>query len=381
MKNWLIPFNKPYLAGNEIAYIKETFAAEHTSGVGEYTAACEKFLTTALETKKVLLTTSCTSALEMSSLLINLQPGDEVILPSFTFVTTATAFHLRGAKLRFCDIRPDTLNIDETKIAAMINDKTKLIVPVHYGGVACEMDTIMSIAAEHKLLVVEDSAQAIGAKYKNTPLGTIGDLGAFSFHETKNIISGEGGAISINNSSYIDRAEILREKGTNRKAYLSGQVDKYTWVDEGSSYAPSDLMAAFLLAQLEKMSDIFTMRENIYKEYHANLESLENQGLLQRPVIPQSCTPNYHNYFILLNSTEERKALMDYLSEKSIMSVFHYIPLHNSPMGLKLTSNCQDRLPITEDLAARILRLPFYNLLALSDIQTITTHIQEFFRL
>ena len=379
MSNWKIPFNKPYLAGNEIAYIKKTFEREHTASTGEFTAACERFLAAELNSKKILLTTSCTSALEMSSLLVHLKPDDEVILPSFTFVTTATAFHLRGAKLRFCDIRPDTLNIDETKIEPLVNSRTKLIVPVHYGGVACEMDTIMSIASKNNLLVVEDAAQAIGAKYKDSALGTIGDLGAFSFHETKNIISGEGGALSVNKPSYRDRADILREKGTNRKAFLEGHVDKYTWVDQGSSYAPSELVAAFLLAQLEKTDEIFEMRKQVYIQYHNELEHLEKKGILRRPIIPKDCAGNYHNYFILLNSMGERQALMDYLSARSIMSVFHYIPLHTSPMGLSM-GNREGSLPVTEDLAGRILRLPFYNTLAESDIGEITGRIREYFK-
>lgn len=378
MSNWEIPFNKPYRTGNESVNIQKTFDAEHTSGVGQFTNDCEKFLESATKSKKILLTTSCTSALEMSSLLINLQPGDEVILPSFTFVTTATAFQLRGATLRFCDIRPDTLNIDETKISELINEKTKLIVPVHYGGVACEMDTIMSIAAKNKLFVVEDAAHAIGAKYKKSSLGTIGDLGAFSFHETKNIICGEGGAISVNNRKLLTRADLVREKGTNRTAFLKGAVEKYTWVDTGSSYAPSEVTAAFLSAQLDQFTDIFNMRQNVYQQYHQQLAELETKGLLRRPIIPAECTSNYHNYFILLNSTEVRFELIEYLRQKSIMAVTHYVPLHSSPMGLAI-GNCKNSLPITENLSSRLLRLPFYNTLSNKNIDKVTTEIHNFF--
>lgn len=357
-----IPFNKPFIIGDEITYITQAVEKGCLAGDGYFTDKCHKWMEAQFNCQQVMLTHSCTAALEMAAILADIQPGDEVILPSYTFVSTANAFILRGAVPVWCDIRSDTLNIDESKIEELISKKTKAIVPVHYAGVGCAMDEIMIIAERHGLLVIEDAAQGVNAQYKNKYLGTIGHLGAYSFHETKNYISGEGGALLINDSRFIERAEIIRQKGTNRNQFFRGEVDKYTWVDIGSSFLPSELVAAFLFAQLEEADKINEKRLSIWKRYQEALQPLVENGLLSTPYIPAECQHNAHMFYIVLNSPAERDTVMKYLSENGIKAVFHYIPLHNSPMGMKLTDNvCV--LPVTESISPRILRLPcFYEL-------------------
>ena len=354
-----IPFNKPYLTCKELEYIQESIKSGNIIGNAEYTRKCEGLLEKTFNAKKVLLTNSCTDALEMASLLIDLEHDDEVIVPSYTFVSTVNAFILRGAKPVFVDIREDTLNIDEAKIEEKITDKTRAIFPVHYAGVACEMDTIMDIAERYNLFVVEDAAQGVNAKYNERYLGTIGDLGAYSFHGTKNYTCGEGGAIVINKDDFIERAEIIREKGTNRSKFLRGEIDKYTWVDIGSSYLLSDILAAFMYAQLENLEEIKKKRKEIFDFYYENLKELEEAGKLRLPIIPSNCETNYHMFYILLPSEENRDSLMEKLRNAGIQAVFHYIPLHTSPMGAKFGYREGD-LPITESISGRLLRLPFY---------------------
>ncbi|MDH3942358.1 MAG: dTDP-4-amino-4,6-dideoxygalactose transaminase [Xanthomonadales bacterium] len=354
-----IPFNKPYMTGKELGYISEAHAKGQLSGDGEFTRRCSAWLEQRTGCDKALLTHSCTAALEMSAILSNLGPGDEVIMPSYTFVSTANAFVLRGAVPVFVDIRSDTLNLDETKIEQAITDRTRAIVPMHYAGVACEMDAIMEIARRHGLTVIEDAAQGIMSAYKGRPLGSIGHMGTLSFHETKNIISGEGGAILLNGEQQARRAEIIREKGTNRKAFFRGEVDKYSWVDIGSSFLPSDMIAAYLWAQMEEAEAITRRRLVMWDTYHRELEALEAQGLLRRPVIPEACRHNAHMYYILLPSAEKRSLLMDYLRSKGINTVFHYVPLHSSEMG-SMHGRPAGSLDQTTDLAARLLRLPLW---------------------
>jgi dTDP-4-amino-4,6-dideoxygalactose transaminase len=347
------------MTGKELSYIAEAHFHGHLSGDGLFTQRCHQWMEEKTGCDKALLTHSCTAALEMAAILTELQPGDEVIMPSYTFVSTANAFVLRGAVPVFVDIRPDTLNLDESKIEQAITDKTRAIVAVHYAGVACEMDTIMEIAKRHKLLVIEDAAQGILSSYKGRPLGAIGHIGTLSFHETKNIISGEGGAVLLNDSLRSKRAEIIREKGTNRKAFFRGEVDKYSWVDIGSSYLPSDLIAAFLWAQMEEAEDITRRRIGMWKTYNCELQTLEEQGLLRRPVIPQDCVHNAHMYYILLPSVEKRTALINHLKSKGIHAVFHYTPLHDSVMGRK-HGRPSGELEHTSDLSGRLLRLPLW---------------------
>lgn len=354
-----IPFNKPYVTGKELKYIRKSIKSGNIIGNAKYTYKCESLLESMFNAKKALLTSSCTHALEMASLLIDLRPDDEVIVPSYTFSSTVNAFILRGAKPIFVDIREDTLNIDETKIEEKITDKTRAIFPMHYAGVACEMDPIMDIAKQHDLLVVEDAAQGVNAKYDGRYLGTIGDLGTYSFHGTKNYTCGEGGAIVINSDEYIERAEIIREKGTNRIKFLRGEIDKYTWVDIGSSYLLSDILAAFLYAQLENLEEIRKKRKEIFDLYYEGLKELEEAGKLRLPVIPSNCETNYHLFYILLPSEKKRNSLMKKLRNSGIQAVFHYIPLHSSPMGAGFGYRKGD-LPITESMSDRLLRLPFY---------------------
>jgi dTDP-4-amino-4,6-dideoxygalactose transaminase len=354
-----IPFNKPYMTGKELFYIAEAHFNNMLAGDGPFTKKCHAWLELKLGAKKALLTHSCTAALEMAAILADIQPGDEVIMPSYTFVSTANAFVLRGGIPVFVDIRPDTLNIDETLIEAAITSRTKAIVPVHYAGVACEMDTIMDIALRHNLLVIEDAAQGIMSTYKGRALGSIGHMGCYSFHETKNVISGEGGALLINDERFEARAEIIREKGTNRSQFFRGQVDKYTWVDVGSSYLPGEVIAAFLWAQLEDAQAITNKRLDVWQKYHEGLEKLELQGLLRRPIISDDCSHNAHMYYVLLNSLAERTHVIENLRSREIYPVFHYVPLHNSPAGLKY-SRSHGSLKHTEDLANRILRLPMW---------------------
>lgn len=373
----MIPFNKPYLTNKEIEYIQAAISKGRISGDGYYTKKCSEFIANTFGTKKALFTTSCSSALDIASLLLDLKEGDEVIMPSYTFVSTANAVILRGAKPIFADIQEDTLNVDPKDIERKITDKTKAIFPVHYAGVSCDMDGIMSIAKEYDLKVVEDAAQGVNAKYKDKYLGTIGDIGCYSFHETKNYICGEGGAILINkDEELVKRAEIIREKGTNRSQFFREEVDKYTWVDIGSSYLPSDILAAILWAQFERLDEINDMREKIHKSYYNRLYDLENQGKLRLPLIPKDCESNYHIFYILLNTEEKRNHIMDKLRENGISAVFHYIPLHTSPMGLKLGYKKGD-LPKTENLSGRLLRLPIYAELKDKEINYIIEKIHD----
>ncbi len=347
------------MAGKELWYITEAHASGHLSGDGQFTRKCHGWLEQKTGADKALLTHSCTAALEMAAILAEVGPGDEVIMPSYTFVSTANAFVLRGATPVFVDIRGDTLNLDESKIEAAITDRTRAIVPVHYGGVGCEMDTILDIARRHDLLVIEDAAQGLLSTYKGRPLGSIGDIGTISFHETKNIISGEGGALLLNSPAYSSRADTIREKGTNRKAFFRGEVDKYSWVDIGSSFLPSDLIAAYLWAQMEDAESITARRLYLWKTYHEALERLEQGGLLKRPVIPESCEHNAHMYYILLPSLERRTHLIQHLKSKGIHAVFHYVPLHDSEMGRRVCRSAAD-LSRTTELSERLLRLPFW---------------------
>jgi dTDP-4-amino-4,6-dideoxygalactose transaminase len=355
----MIPFNRPYMTGQEHKYIDQAHANRKLAGDGIFTKNCHEWLEKNTSAKKALLTHSCTAALEMAAILADIQPGDEVIMPSYTFVSTANAFVLRGGVPVFVDIRPDTLNIDENLIEAAITPKTKAIVPVHYAGVGSEMDVIMGIANRHNLLVIEDAAQGVMSTYKGNALGAIGHLGTFSFHETKNVISGEGGALIINDERFIKRAEIIREKGTNRSQFFRGLVDKYTWIDIGSSYLPSEIIAAFLWAQLQEADTITQKRLDIWDQYHSELAIFEEKGYLRRPIIPAETKHNAHMYYILLNSLEERTKVIERLKKKDINAVSHYVPLHSSPGGLKFGRKNAE-LPVTKDLSDRLLRLPLW---------------------
>lgn len=371
-----VPFNIPYMTGKELFYIAEAHFNNMLAGDGPFTKKCHSWLEQVTGARKALLTHSCTAALEMAAMLADIQPGDEVIMPSYTFVSTANAFVLRGGVPVFVDIRPDTLNIDETKIEAAITPRTKAIVPVHYAGVGCEMDTIMEIANRHNLLVIEDAAQGVFALYKGKTLGTIGHMGCYSYHETKNIISGEGGALIINDERFVERAEIIREKGTNRSQFFRGQVDKYTWVDIGSSYLPGEVIAAFLWAQLEEAENITTKRLQIWEKYHSQLESLDQKGVLARPFIPGHCQHNAHMYYVILDSLATRTKLIDSLREQEIHSVFHYVPLHSSPAGKKYARTHGEMLN-TDNLSERLLRLPIWFDLTESHQQRVIEAIQN----
>ena len=362
----LIPFNRPCLAGNEYRYIAEAIANGHASGDGPFTRRCHEILEQELHAAKVLLTTSCTHALEMAALLLDCQSGDEIIVPSFTFVSTANAFALRGARIVFADIRPDTLNLDETRLESLITPRTKAIVPVHYAGVACDMDAICAIAQRNGVRVVEDNAHGLFARYKGKLTGTFGCMGTQSFHETKNISCGEGGALVLNDPELVERALIIREKGTNRSQFFRGQVDKYTWVDVGSSYLPSDLLAAFLLAQLEGRVEIQKKRRRVWEYYWQHLQGWAQENGFKLPFIPPECEQAYHMFYMVAPSTEYRDALISHLKSRGILSVFHYVPLHLSEMGRKVEARKGD-CPVTEDFSARLLRLPFYNDLAEED--------------
>lgn len=352
-----IPFNRARLTGQEIIKLQSCLEIGQLSGDGKFTKFCNDWLQTHAGLKKALLTHSGTAALEMAALLLDLRPGDEVIMPSFTFVSSANAIVLRGAVPVFVDIRPDTLNIDENAIEAAITPKTKAIMVVHYAGVGCEMDRIQAIARAHKLVVIEDAAHGILAKYKGRPLGSIGEMSALSFHDTKNLVSGEGGALGLNDPSHFQRAEILREKGTNRSQFFRGEVDKYTWVDVGSSYLPSELVAAFLSAQLEGAKQLQAARSAIWSQYHTGLEALEGREILRRPIVPSECEHNSHIYYILLRTPEQRDRLLQLLKQDGIGTTFHYVPLHSSPGGNKY-ARVSGRMAHTEDLSARLLRLP-----------------------
>lgn len=366
MSSVKIPFNRPYVAGNEQKYILEAIATGHLSGDGVFSKKCHAFLEQSLEVPKALLTTSCTHALEMTALLLDIQPGDEIIVPSFTFVSTVNAFVLRGARPRFIDIRPDTLNLDETRLEALITPRTRAILVVHYAGVGCEMDTIMAVAERHNIPVVEDNAHGLFGRYKGTHLGTFGSLATQSFHETKNFQCGEGGALLINNPQYIERAEIIREKGTNRSRFFRGQIDKYTWVDVGSSYLPSELLAAFLYAQFEARDVIQARRQHIWDTYHAALNGWASAHDVRLPVVPPECEQSYHMFYLLLPSLAVRQALIAHLKAQGILAVFHYLPLHLSDVGMRLGGQPGD-CPVTEDVSDRLLRLPFYNGLSQED--------------
>jgi dTDP-4-amino-4,6-dideoxygalactose transaminase len=354
-----IPFNKPFMTGKELGYIAQAHAAGHLAGDGSFTKKCNTWLTERTGARDALLTNSCTAALEMAAILAGIEPGDEVIMPSFTFVSTANAFVLRGGVPVFVDIRPDTLNIDDSRIEAAITPRTKAIVPVHYAGVGCEMDVIMDIAHRHNLFVIEDAAQGIMSTYKGRPLGSIGHLSALSFHETKNIISGEGGALLVNDPRFIERAEIIREKGTNRGQFFRGQVDKYTWVDIGSSYLPGEILAAFLWAQMEEADTITRRRLEIWDTYHQSLVSSEQTGKILRPVVPKDRTHNAHMYYLLLPDLEARTNFIDQLKQRGIVSVFHYVPLHSSPMGQRCGRASGD-MTNTSASSERLVRLPLW---------------------
>jgi dTDP-4-amino-4,6-dideoxygalactose transaminase len=356
----MIPFNKPYMSEAELAYIAEAHANGHLSGDGPFTKRCNAWLQAQTGTPKAMLTHSCTAALEMAVMLADVGPGDEVIMPSFTFVSTANAVAVRGAIPVFVDVRPDTLNLDETQIEAAITPRTKAILPVHYAGVGCEMDTIMAIADRHNVLIIEDAAQGILSDYHGKALGTIGHFGCLSFHETKNLHSGEGGALLVNDERYIQRAEIIREKGTNRSAFFRGEVDKYTWVDIGSSFLPSELIAAFLWAQMEQATSIMDRRRAIWQTYHDAFADLEAAGLIQRPSVPDGLTHNAHIYYLLLPDLDARTAFIAGLKAQGVHSVFHYVPLHSAPAGRQYGRAHGGDLPVTTRISDQLVRLPLW---------------------
>ena len=375
----MISFNVPPYTGKEMEYMKQAVSAHKICGDGEFTKRCNSWIEKKTGATRALLTTSCTQALEMSAILADIEPGDEVILPSFTFVSTANAFVMRGARLVFVDIRPDTKNIDEKLIEDAITDKTKAIVPVHYAGISCEMDTILDIARKQKLTVVEDAAQGVMSTYKGRALGSMGDFGCFSFHETKNYSMGEGGAILIKDSAKAEEAEIIREKGTDRSRFLRGQVDKYSWVTMGSSYLPSDMNAAYLLAQLELAEEINRDRLASWAEYNETLKPLEQAGIIRLPVIPEECCHNAHMFYIVTNSLEERGRLISFLKDNGIISVFHYVPLHSSRAGMEYGRfHGEDKY--TTEISNRLLRLPMYYEIGSDKISYICEKIHEFYK-
>lgn len=374
----MIPFNVPPCTGNEMKYIAEAIASHKICGDGAFTRRCNEWMEKRFHAHKVLLTTSGTTALDMASLLCDLKPGDEVILPSFTFSSSATAFAIYGARLVFVDVRPDTMNIDETKIEAAITDKTRVILAMHYAGVACEMDTIMDIARRHNLLVVEDAAQGVMSTYKGKALGTIGDFGCYSFHETKNYSMGEGGAVLVNNPAYVERAEILREKGTNRSKFYRGQVDKYTWVDIGDSFLPSELNAAYLWAQLEMADEINNDRLSSWQRYWDAFQDLAAAGRLTLPTIPTDCVHNAHMFYIKCKDLAERTELISFLKERDILAVFHYVPLHSAPAGLRFGRfHGGDRYTTAE--SDRLVRLPLYYKLTTEDQDRVIKAVRDFY--
>ncbi len=372
-----IPFNKPYMTGKELWYIGQAHHRGMLAGDGDFTRKCHAWLEANTGCLKALLTHSCTAALEMAAILADIKHGDEVIMPSFTFVSTANAFVLRGGVPVFVDVRKDTLNLDEKLIEEAITPKTRAIVPVHYAGVGCEMDAILDIARRHNLLVIEDAAQGLMSYYKNKALGTFGHLGAISFHETKNLISGEGGALLINDESFVERAEIIREKGTDRAKFFRGQVDKYTWVDIGSSYLPGELIAAFLMAQMDEAGTILKHRMDIWHEYHEGFASLEAAGKIRRPIIPDECRHNAHMYYLIVDDLSMRTRLLEYLMKNGIQAVFHYIPLHISPAGRYFGKSCGN-LQLTTMISEQIVRLPF--LIGL-DVHRVIDAVSRFYSL
>jgi dTDP-4-amino-4,6-dideoxygalactose transaminase len=372
-----IPFNRPCLAGKEMDYIAQAVAAGHISGDGHFSKRCHALLEETLGVPKALLTPSCTDALEMTALLLDIKPGDEVIVPSFTFVSTINAFVLRGARPVFADIRSDTLNLDERKIEDLITDRTRAMIVVHYAGVGCEMDAITPIAAHHRLHLIEDNAHGLFGAYRGRPLGTFGIFATQSFHETKNFSCGEGGALLINNPADIERAEIIREKGTDRSRFFRGQVDKYTWVDLGSSYLPSDLLAAFLLAQLEAREEIQNKRRQIWQTYRQQLSGWANDRGIGLPGVPDHCEQSYHMFYLLMPSLKQRQAFIEYMRSQGILCVFHYLPLHLSPMGRKFEGKEGD-CPVTEEISDRLVRLPFYNSLSHEEQAQVVEAILKF---
>lgn len=377
----IVPFNKPFIVGKELSYISQAVIENsHIAGDGPFTKKCEAWMEKRLGCRRVLLTHSCTAALEISAILANIQPGDEIIMPSYTFVSTANSFVLRGGTPVFVDIRHDTLNIDEKLIEKAITPHTKVILPVHYAGVSCEMDVIMDIARKRDLLVIEDTAQGILSTYKGRKLGSIGHFGACSFHETKNIISGEGGALLINDEKYFERAEIIREKGTNRSKFFRGQVDKYTWIDMGSSYLPSDIIAAFLYAQMEKADQIIAKRNLIYNIYMEALKPLAEKGYVQLPCVLDNCSVNGHIFYIITHSLEERKKLTLFLKKHAISAIFHYVPLHSSPAGKRYGRTC-GKLNVTDMVSNCLLRLPLYYQMTEEDVYKVTDKIKDFYKI
>jgi dTDP-4-amino-4,6-dideoxygalactose transaminase len=372
-----IPFNKPYLTGKEAHYLYQAVYSFHISGNGMFTKKCQQFFQDRYGFKKCLLTTSCTDALEMAAILINIQPGDEVIMPSYTFVSTANAFVLRGAKIVFADSRMDNPNVDVDQLESLISSRTRAIVPVHYAGIACDMEKILTIARKYNLFVIEDAAQAIDSYYKEKPLGGLGHLAAFSFHETKNVMSGEGGMLVVNDERFVKRAEIIWEKGTNRAEFFRGEVNKYGWIDIGSSFLPSDILAAFLYAQLENLDTIQHKRKTIWAQYYQNLQSLAIEGALRLPVIPDFATNNGHIFYIVCRTSNERDELIEYLKEQGINVVFHYLPLHQS--SYYASKHDGRALPISEFYSTCLIRLPFYYELTEMEINYICNQIKSFF--
>ena len=372
----MIPFNKPYLTGHELDFIKEAHSKGHLSGDGNFTKLCSKWLEKTLGVKKALLTNSCTAALEMAAILLDIKPGDEIIMPSYTFVSTANAFVLRGGVPVFVDIRPDTLNIDENLIENAITSRTKAIVPVHYAGVACEMDVILDIAKRYHLMVVEDAAQAIGSSYKGKMLGSIGHLGCLSFHETKNIISGEGGALLINDKKLIDRSLVIRDKGTNRSKFLSGQVDKYTWVDIGSSFLPSEIIASFLWAQFEDFENIMSKRNSVWKYYYDHFKKISKKNVIG-PSSPINCEHNSHLFYLLFPDIQFRNAFIRKMSDTGVCCPFHYVPLHSSPAG-KIYGRVSGNLEVTNSIAGRLVRLPLFPGMSISEADLVVQKTFDF---
>jgi dTDP-4-amino-4,6-dideoxygalactose transaminase len=377
MSGYRIPFNKPCLTGNELVYVAECIRQGHIAADGGFTKRCRQLLEKELGVEAVFLVTSCTHALEMAAILLDIRPGDEVIIPAFTFVSTANAFVLRGAQPVFVDIRPDTLNLDETRLAQLISPRTKAIVPVHYAGVGCEMAQIMAVAREHQVPVVEDNAHGLFGRYRGQYLGTFGCMATQSFHETKNFTCGEGGALLINDARFVQRAEYIREKGTNRNRFFRGQVDKYTWVDIGSSYALADQLAAFLFAQIEKRDHVQSSRRRMWNRYNEDLQDWANASGVRLPIIPVDCEQPYHMFYMLLPSLEVRQGLIAHLREHGVLSVFHYLPLHLSEMGVKFGGR-PGQCPVTEDVSDRLLRLPSYNDLTIEDQAEIVEAIKAF---
>ena len=380
MNKLQIPFNKPFISGKELFYIADSVMKGHISGNGYYTKKCESFLQDFTHCEKVLMTNSCTAALEMACILIDLKPGDEVIMPSFTFVSTANAVVLRGATPVFCDINPETFNLDETQLKNCLTEKTRAIIPVHYAGQSCEMKAISDFAKNNNLYVIEDAAQSVGAYYHGQHSGTIGDIGCFSFHETKNIMCGEGGALLINNPKFIEQAEIIREKGTNREAFFRKEVELYTWTDKGSSYLPSELQMAFLYAQLENIQQVIKRRKKAVEYYDVHLQPLEDRGLLTLPKFLPYNKVNYHLYAVLCRSEQERSKLIEHLNANNVSTVFHYIPLHSSPAGKKLARTTGEDLPVTNMVSSQLLRLPVYYDITIEEQNYVVNMLNDFYQ-